>query len=99
MGTPFKMKGYDYPGKSPVEQKDIDLSKMSDEEVADVAKRNIDVIKKQGDDSMYIDENSTQEEKMDVYKYYRDLDSVPNDSIDAARDELMLRLNNEKSDD
>ena len=75
------------------EKKKIDLSKMTDEEVSNVAKRNIDVIKKQGDDSIYIDKNSSQEDKMDIYKHYRNQPSLANDSIDAGRDELMRRFN------
>ena len=79
-GAPFKKDG-----------DKIDLSKKTDKEVVDVAKRNLDVIKKQGDNSIYIDENSTQEDKMDIYMHYRGQNSLANDSIDASRDELRLR--------
>tara|TARA_R110002167_G_scaffold39966_3_gene123296 strand:+ start:394 stop:711 length:318 start_codon:yes stop_codon:yes gene_type:complete len=95
MGTPYKMKGspmarnFGAPFKKDGDK--IDLSKKTDKEVVDVAKRNLDVIKKQGDNSIYIDENSTQEDKMDIYMHYRGQNSLANDSIDASRDELRLR--------
>ena len=98
MGTPYKMKGspmarnFGAPFKKDGDK--IDLSKKTDKELSDIAKRNIDVIKKQGDNSIYIDKNSSQEDKMDIYKHYRGQNSLANDSIDASRDEMMLRYKN-----
>ena len=87
----FKMKGYDYPGKSPMEQKDIDLSKMSEKEIGDVVKRNVDVVTKKGDDYMKDTPDIDKETKMEIYDHYRNNSGLATDSLDASLAELRKR--------
>ena len=98
MGTPYKMKGspmarnFGAPFKKDGDK--IDLSKKTEKELAEIAKRNIEKAKKKADNSIYVDRSTTDEEKKPLYKEYINNPSyggLASDSIQAVRQELKIR--------
>jgi hypothetical protein len=81
------------------DKKKIDLSDKSEEELAAITKRNVDAVKKEGDNSVYIDNQSTEEDKKMVYDYFRDQPSLANDSLNAVLEELEIRFEDDKKKD
>ena len=85
-------------------QKDgkIDLSKKSDKELANIARRNIDAAKNKADKSVYLRDGETPDgpEKNKVYAEFaqnRDYGGLASDSISAARTEIEKRINKKKN--
>jgi len=72
----------------------IDLSGKSEKELAEIAKRNIEAAKKKADNSIYVDNSTTDKEKKPLYQEYINNASyggLASDSIQAVRQELKIR--------
>ena len=76
--------------------KRIDLSKKSKEELAAIAKRNIEAAKKKANSSIYIDGSSSESDSLDIQKTFinnSDYGGLATDSINAVKKELKIRKN------
>ena len=74
----------------------IDLSKKSKEELAAIAKRNIEAAKKKANSSIYIDGSSSESDSLDIQKTFinnSDYGGLATDSINAVKKELKIRKN------
>ena len=100
MGTPYKMKGspmarnFGAPFKKDGDK--IDLSKKTEKELAEIAKRNIEKAKKKADNSIYVDSSTNDKDKNSLYKEYINNPSyggLASDSIQAVKKELKIRKN------
>ena len=104
MAGPFKMKGSPMARNfgAPFQKDDkIDLSKKSNEELSNIAKRNIKIAKKKADESVYLSDGETPDgpEKNKVYKEFvqnRDYGGLASDSIQAVSTEIETRINKKK---